>query len=68
MAKAIYEAIYASPLGRISYADYMRLALYDERCGYYMSERTKIGKDGDFFTNSYVSDLFGKLFASFFFV
>ncbi|EZP76141.1 hypothetical protein H839_12729 [Parageobacillus genomosp. 1] len=66
MAKAVYEAIQSSPLRRISYADYMRLALYNEQFGYYMSERTKIGKDGDFFTNSYVSDVFGKLFASFF--
>lgn len=66
MANAVCEAIQSSPLGRISYADYMKLALYDERCGYYMREGTKIGKDGDFFTNSHVSDIFGKLFASFF--
>jgi SAM-dependent MidA family methyltransferase len=62
----IYEAIKTSALRRLSYADYMQLALYDERCGYYMRKKTKIGKEGDFFTNSHVSDVFGKLFASFF--
>lgn len=62
----IYKAIEASAQRRLSYAEYMRLALYDERYGYYMRERAQIGKEGDFFTNSHVSDVFGKLFASVF--
>lgn len=32
----------------ISYSTYMNLALYDEDCGYYMKEREKIGRNGDF--------------------
>lgn len=66
MCDYIFEAIASSPQQRISYADYMNLALYDETHGYYMKERTKIGRSGDFFTSIYVSDVFGKLFASLF--
>lgn len=32
----------------ISYSTYMNLALYDEEYGYYMKEREKIGRNGDF--------------------
>ncbi len=45
----LYEQIAAAPGGRVSYADYMQMALYDERFGYYMRERAKIGKEGEFF-------------------
>ncbi|GGJ62689.1 SAM-dependent MidA family methyltransferase [Anoxybacillus voinovskiensis] len=62
----IVEAIMSSPNQRISYADYMNLALYDEKNGYYMKDRDKIGRTGDFYTSIYVSDVFGKLFASLF--
>ncbi|MCL6587256.1 MAG: SAM-dependent methyltransferase [Anoxybacillus sp.] len=62
----IVEAIMSSPEQRISYADYMNLALYDEKNGYYMKDRDKIGRTGDFYTSIYVSDVFGKLFASLF--
>lgn len=33
----------------ISYSTYMKLALYAEEHGYYMKEREKIGRQGDFF-------------------
>ncbi|MCZ0754633.1 class I SAM-dependent methyltransferase [Anoxybacillus sp. J5B_2022] len=66
MSNYIVEAIMSSPQQRISYADYMNLALYDEKNGYYMKDRAKIGRSGDFFTSIYVSDVFGKLFASLF--
>ncbi len=33
----------------ISYSTYMNLALYAEEHGYYMKEREKIGRQGDFF-------------------
>ena len=32
----------------ISYSTYMNLALYAEEYGYYMKEREKIGRQGDF--------------------
>ncbi|MEN1934773.1 SAM-dependent methyltransferase [Paenibacillus sp. 102] len=50
----------------ISYSTYMNLALYDEECGYYMKEREKIGRNGDFFTSSNISSVFAKTFARFF--
>ncbi|KFN02227.1 SAM-dependent methyltransferase [Bacillus clarus] len=50
----------------ISYSTYMSLALYDEKYGYYMKEREKIGRKGDFFTSSNVSSVFAKTFAKFF--
>jgi SAM-dependent MidA family methyltransferase len=49
--------------GGISFAEYMRLCLYHEEYGYYMAPRTRIGKQGDFFTSSSVHSLFGCLVA-----
>lgn len=46
----------------------MKLALYAEEHGYYMKEREKIGRQGDFFTSSNVSSAFAKTFAKFLFV
>lgn len=48
--------------GPISFADYMRSALYDSRHGYY-GQAGKIGKTGDFFTSVSVGVLFGELLA-----
>ncbi|MBB6284871.1 class I SAM-dependent methyltransferase [Geobacillus subterraneus] len=61
----LYKEVAEAPGGRVSYADYMQMALYDERFGYYMREREKIGKKGDFFTNSSLAAAFGKALASF---
>ncbi|WP_033844178.1 class I SAM-dependent methyltransferase [Geobacillus icigianus] len=61
----LYKEIAAAPHGRVSYADYMELALYDERFGYYMRERTKIGREGDFLTNNSFASVFGEAIASF---
>lgn len=41
----------------------MEQALYHPLYGYYSSERTRIGKAGDFFTNVSVGDLFGEILA-----
>ncbi|ALC16058.1 SAM-dependent methyltransferase, MidA family [Desulfuromonas soudanensis] len=49
--------------GGISFADYMALCLYHPEYGYYMAPRTRIGKEGDFFTSSSVHSLFGRLLA-----
>lgn len=51
----------------ISYSTYMNLVLYAEEHGYYMRERKKIGRQGDFFTSSNVSSVFAKTFAKFLF-
>lgn len=47
--------------GVLSYADYMKLVLYDHKEGYYQREKEKIGKQGDFLTTSSVSYLYGIL-------
>ncbi|KXG11265.1 hypothetical protein AT864_00348 [Anoxybacillus sp. P3H1B] len=66
MCNFLLEKLKASPNQRMSYADYMNAALYDEQHGYYMNERIKIGRHGDFYTSSHVSSVFGTLFASLF--
>lgn len=47
----------------ISYAEFIELALYHHEYGYYMKEGQKIGRDGDFYTTSNISDLYGSLVA-----
>lgn len=66
MKEIIKEIIDASPEKMISYAEYMELALYHPEEGYYIKERQKIGKEGDFYTSSNVSDIFGKLIGKWF--
>lgn len=48
--------------GRITFADFMRAALYDPVDGYYTS-REAIGAAGDFFTSPVASPVFGALIA-----
>lgn len=45
---------------------YMEYALYHPEHGYYMKTNEKIGKNGDFYTSSSVSDVFGKIWANVF--
>ncbi|WP_078428737.1 class I SAM-dependent methyltransferase [Alkalihalobacterium alkalinitrilicum] len=51
---------------KIDYAEYMEKVLYDPHYGYYMKEKHKIGKTGDFFTTSNVHPIFAKVFCSIF--
>jgi SAM-dependent MidA family methyltransferase len=44
--------------GPITFADYMRMALYEPGYGYYVSGAYKMGWEGDYYTSSDVSDLF----------
>jgi SAM-dependent MidA family methyltransferase len=48
--------------GRITFERFMDLALYHPQLGYY-SNFPKIGKNGDFFTNVSVGDLYGRILA-----
>jgi len=52
--------------GAITYSQYMNLVLYHPVLGYYAKNKQKIGKNGDFYTSSHVSNVFGKLFAKIF--
>ncbi|MFZ5652145.1 MAG: class I SAM-dependent methyltransferase [Bacillota bacterium] len=49
--------------GRITFAEYMEMALYHPEAGYYIMDREKIGLQGDFYTSPDVSPLFGKVLA-----
>lgn len=47
----------------VTFAWFMEQALYHPEHGYYTSARTRIGKQGDFFTSSSVHPCFGRLIA-----
>jgi len=49
--------------GWISFAEYMRMALYAPGLGYYSAGAAKFGKSGDFVTAPEISSLFGKTLA-----
>ncbi|MDM5315920.1 SAM-dependent methyltransferase [Fictibacillus sp. b24] len=46
--------------------EYMEYALYHPTKGYYMNDNKKIGRNGDFYTSSFVSDVFATVWADFF--
>ena len=48
--------------GRITFERFMEMALYHPRLGYYTGN-SRIGRDGDFFTNVSVGALFGRILA-----
>jgi SAM-dependent MidA family methyltransferase len=49
----------------ISFQEYMELCLYAPALGYYTSTRSKVGKEGDFYTSSAVGGMLGEMLASF---
>lgn len=49
--------------GGITFDEFMQQALYHSEYGYYVAARTRIGKQGDFFTSSSVHSGFGCLVA-----
>ena len=49
--------------GPISFCEFMEMALYYPKEGYYNSSEKRIGKQGDFYTSAYITSLFGKLIA-----
>lgn len=51
--------------GPITFAEFMQLALYHEEHGYYNSERTRIGKEGDYYTSPCVHRAFGEIVGRF---
>ncbi|MFD0048368.1 class I SAM-dependent methyltransferase [Actinomycetes bacterium NPDC127524] len=60
------EKMAAGKDGMISYREYIETVLYSPEHGYYMREREKIGKNGDFYTSSIMSDGFGIALAKWF--
>lgn len=57
----ISERIAASPQQRITFAEYMDLALYHPQYGYYNGDRPNIGKGGDFITSPHWSADFAEV-------
>lgn len=49
--------------GGVPFSEFMQQALYHPQFGYYTAPRTRIGKEGDFFTSSSVASCFGRLIA-----
>jgi len=47
--------------GPVSFHDFMEMSLYYPQLGYYSSHQNRIGKDGDYFTSSSISPLFGAM-------
>lgn len=59
----ICERIAATPQQRITFAEYMDLALYHPQYGYYNGDRPSIGKQGDFITSPHWSADFAEVLA-----
>jgi SAM-dependent MidA family methyltransferase len=63
LCQIIAERIAASPHQRITFAEYMELALYHPQYGYYATNRGAEGIQQDFFTSSHLGSDFGELLA-----
>jgi len=47
--------------GPISFHDFMEMCLYYPELGYYTSTRDKLGKNGDYYTSSFLTQAFGAM-------
>jgi SAM-dependent MidA family methyltransferase len=63
LKNVIVQRISESGCDRITFAEFMELALYHPQHGYYGAARPKIGSRGDFFTASHLGADFGELLA-----
>ncbi|MBE3594564.1 MAG: SAM-dependent methyltransferase [Candidatus Carbobacillus altaicus] len=62
--EVLLQTLKAAPLQRISFAEWMELALYHPTCGYYVRAQDKIGRQHDFITSSHVHSVFGKFWGA----
>lgn len=60
----IRNRIAAAPGGRLTWAEVMRIALYELGVGYYRQGVRRIGREGDFFTSVSAGPFFGRLLAA----
>ncbi|UQZ87033.1 hypothetical protein SK3146_06326 [Paenibacillus konkukensis] len=65
LVKAIRERIGRSADQAIRFRDYMQMCLYEPECGYYSSDRVKIGRSGDFYTSASIGGLIGETLADY---
>ncbi|TVY09618.1 class I SAM-dependent methyltransferase [Paenibacillus cremeus] len=54
LIQVIRQQMESAPEQAITFRDYMELCLYHPEFGYYMSEEIKLGKEGDFYTGSFI--------------
>ena len=66
MTSYLHHLIENSPSNLITYSEYIDAVLYHPQYGYYMKEKQKIGREGDFLTTSNVSDIYGRIIAKWF--
>ncbi|WP_416149382.1 class I SAM-dependent methyltransferase [Salipaludibacillus sp. HK11] len=66
MSSSVIERLKTQSHSPWSFATFMETALYDPKVGYYMKDRQKLGKDGDFYTSNHVHPVFAETFARFF--
>ncbi len=59
LVKIIQERILSQ--GRITFAEFMEMALYTPDLGYYTSGEEKIGMEGDYYTSTDLHPLFGEM-------
>lgn len=63
MIQILREKTKNSEQGILSYEEYIGTVLYHPTEGYYMKEKPKLGKSGDFYTSMHIHDVFAKMFA-----
>lgn len=64
LEEIVCQRIEETPQKRITFAEYMELALYHPQQGYYATEAVNIGKQGDFLTSPHWGPDFGELLAA----
>ncbi|MBW4484138.1 MAG: class I SAM-dependent methyltransferase [Tildeniella torsiva UHER 1998/13D] len=62
--QVLCDRIHQSPQGRISFAEFMELALYHPQGGYYTTKEAILGFEGDFVTSAHLGHDFGELLAT----